>query len=58
MVLGMIIGVVILALGFVCGYDYAKQKLKEEDNIPLTDNGLYSTKLLMRDATIGGYNDK
>lgn len=54
----MIIGVVILVLGFVCGYDYAKQKLKEEDNIPLTDNGLYSTKLLMRDATIGKGNDK
>lgn len=58
MVLGMIIGVVILVLGFVCGYEYASQRLKEKDNIPLTDNGLYSTKLLMRDATIGKGNDK
>jgi len=54
----MIIGVIILALGFACGYEYAKQKLKEDENIPLTDNGLYSTKLLMRDATIGKDKDR
>lgn len=55
MVLGMIIGVCILSLGFIAGCEYTRAKLREEqDDFPKTDNGLYSTTLLMRDAILRG----
>lgn len=55
----MIIGVCILSLGFIAGCEYTRAKLREEqDDFPKTDNGLYSTTLLMRDAHLRGDDDK